>query len=56
MSTQHGGERGEERVRSGALFEESEEYWQLPRQEESVRGWQEAAVEEEGVDGIHFIC
>ena len=35
---------GEKRVRSSALFEDREEYWQLPLHEGSAGGWQEAAV------------
>lgn len=34
-------------MRSEALFEDREEYWQLPPQEGSVGDWQEAALDME---------
>lgn len=44
-------------MRSGALFEDREEYWQLPLQEASVGDWQKAAidVEEKAVDSMGFV-
>lgn len=44
-------------MRSEALFEDREEYWQLPPQEGSVGDWQEAALdmEEEEMGSMCFI-
>lgn len=56
MSTQHRGEGGgEKRVRSsGALFEDREEYWQLPLQEGSAGDWQKAAIDVE--ESVRTAC